>query len=286
MKNGVDGYTNVFPRFPFLYFSMVARLGFSSLGEVFGKATLFPLFLFVMVTEVLTRLIKREEQGGHTHGICIARHAPPVSNLLFADDLMLFCRANSYEVLQLQRCLNTFTDWSGQKINYSKSFVHFSSNMTTDRREILSNLLRIQPANAPGKYLGLPLEVLRSRRQACNEIIDKVDRQLATWKARSLSQAGRTVLLKTVAMALPSYYMSDFLLPKHVCKRIDTKMKNFWWGFDGLSQRFHPKAWDNIYKPKECGGLGLRRMEELNKAFVAKLGWEMVVNRGSLWVEA
>ncbi|KAB1225551.1 hypothetical protein CJ030_MR1G002460 [Morella rubra] len=37
---------------------------------------------------------------------------------------------------------------------------------------------------------------------------------------------------------------------------------------------------------KNVALFGLRRMEELNKALVAKLGWEMAVNRGSFWVEA
>lgn len=52
-------------------------------------------------------------------------------------------------------------------------------------------------------------------------------------------------------------------------------MKNFWWEFDGLSRRFHPKAWDSICKPKSNGGLGLRHMEEVNKTLAEKLGWEM-----------
>lgn len=82
-----------------------------------------------MITEVLTCLIQQKEIRGNIHGIRIARHAPPIFNLLFAYDIMLFCRANSHEVRHVQRCLLTFVEWSGQEINNSKSFVHFSSNI-------------------------------------------------------------------------------------------------------------------------------------------------------------
>lgn len=128
-------------------------------------------------------------------------------------------------------------------------------------------MIRIQTASVVGTYLGVP----RSKSQACNDIRESINRCLAGWKARSLSQAGRTIL-QSVAMALPSYYMYVFLLPKQVCRRLDTKIKNFWWGFDGTVRRLHPKSWASICKSKLCVGLGLRRMEDLNRAFVAKLG--------------
>lgn len=63
------------------------------------------------------------------------------------------------------------------------------------------------------------------------------------WKARTLSQARRTVLIQSVASAIPSYYMSVFCLPKRVCGHIDMKIKNFWWGFTDEHRHFHPKAW-------------------------------------------
>lgn len=86
-------------------------------------------FSFVLVTEVLSRLLKKEETRGSLHGIRIARSAPLVTNILFADDVMLFYRANGNEVHTLRRYLHTYDCWSGQVLNLHKSFLHFSRNL-------------------------------------------------------------------------------------------------------------------------------------------------------------
>jgi hypothetical protein len=45
-------------------------------------------------------------------------------------------------------------------------------------------------------------------------------------------------------------------------------------------------AWSNICQPKSAGGLGIRSLEFLNKALLARLGWKIVTNQPLLWVEA
>lgn len=120
--------------------------------------------LFVLVIEVLSRLISREEVMGCIHGIQIARYAPPIANLFFADDVMLFCRANAREVRTIDNYLRKFATWSRQSINHNNSFLHFSNNLSPERRTQLALLLK-----EGGKYLGLPLFILRSKTQACQK---------------------------------------------------------------------------------------------------------------------
>jgi hypothetical protein len=50
------------------------------------------------------------------------------------------------------------------------------------------------------------------------------------WKTKFLSQAGREILLKVVVQAIPTYSMGIFLLPKELCKEINSIMQRFWWG--------------------------------------------------------
>jgi hypothetical protein len=63
-------------------------------------------YLFLLVTEGLTALVKQAVARGDLHGVQICRGAPTVSHLLFADDCFLFCRSTLDETNQLMRILN------------------------------------------------------------------------------------------------------------------------------------------------------------------------------------
>lgn len=85
---------------------------------------------------------------------------------------------------------------------------------------------------------------------------------------------------------MPSYSMSTFLLPKGWCTDLDRSFKNFFWGFSSNHKGFTPFAWSSICQPKELGGLGLRRMADINRALISKLGWFMYTRPEALWVKA
>lgn len=101
----------------------------------------------------------------------------------------------------------------------------------------------------------------------------------------ALSQVGRKTLIKAVARAMPLCCVSTFLLPRGWCEDINRMLKNFWWGFSAQkSHNFTPKAWSSICLPKEVGGIGIRKMYEVNLALVAKLGCQVLNNPEKLWV--
>lgn len=62
-----------------------------------------PLFLYLCIigSEVLARLINREVSRGNNKGVKVANGAPPISKLFFADDAMFFCNAKMSEVRSL-----------------------------------------------------------------------------------------------------------------------------------------------------------------------------------------
>jgi len=45
-------------------------------------------------------------------------------------------------------------------------------------------------------------------------------------------------------------------------------------------------AWDKVCKLRAKGGLGLCRMEAVNKAFRCKVAWRILENEPNLWVQA
>jgi hypothetical protein len=134
-------------------------------------------------------------------------------------------------------------------------------------------------------YLGLPLMFGTSRKDAFQPLIDKVISKINGWRAKTLSQAGRTVLIKSTAAAIPTYAMSTFLLPSSLCHTLDRRFKDFWWGFPSDKARhLSLKSWDSICLPRHQGGLGLRKMSIMNQALIMKLGWKFLTT-SSLWVQ-
>jgi hypothetical protein len=154
---------------------------------------------------------------GLLKGICIAKSCPPINHLLFADDLIIFAKATSTEALALSGCLQKYCSWSGQKINSGKSSILFSKNTPPASVSSILGIIPFRLSPSRPVHLGLPLTLGSSRKEAFQPIIDKVLSKISGWRAKTLSQAGRTVLIRSTAAAIPAYAMSTFLLPVSLC---------------------------------------------------------------------
>jgi len=135
------------------------------------------------------------------------------------------------------------------------------------------------------KHLGLPMFFGRSKQNSFMDILDKVHNKIEGWRAKTLSQAGKSVLLKVVASSIPSYAMSSFPFPDILCCRLDTSFKNFWWGFPkGKNHNLSLKSWNSLCLPKDHGGMGFRLMKDINISLITKFGWKILSNHDCLWV--
>ena len=90
-----------------------------------------------------------------------------------------------------------------------------------------------------GKYLGLPMVVSRTKYQIFGFIIDNIKRRLESWKNKLLSSVGKEVMLKEVTMAMPTYVMSCFKLPRKLYKDLSSAMANYWWGEANGKNKMH-----------------------------------------------
>ena len=98
-------------------------------------------YLFLLCAEGLSSLLTKAEQCGNIHGVKVARGAPPVSQLFFADDCFIFISATADEGNALKKCLSDYAQAFGQKINFEKSAMSFSANMDDATREVMRELL-------------------------------------------------------------------------------------------------------------------------------------------------
>jgi hypothetical protein len=202
---------------------------------------------------------------------------------LFADDLIIFAKATSSEAIAINTCLHKYCSWSGQKVNNGKSSILFSKNTSPASISSILGIIPYRRTSSAPLYLGLPLLFGSSRKKAFQPLIDKVLSKITGWRAKTLSQAGRTVLIKSTAAAIPTYAMSTFLLPSSLCKTLDRRFKDFWWGFPpAKSRNLSLKSWDSICLPRNQGGLGLRKMVTTNLALITTLGWNLL-HSNSLW---
>ncbi|CAN1774444.1 Putative ribonuclease H protein At1g65750 [Linum perenne] len=136
-----------------------------------------------------------------------------------------------------------------------------------------------------GRYLGVPVLHGRIARQTYQPIIKRIDAKLSGLKVSSLSLAGRITLALIVLNAIPAYVMQTSALPSHICEKIDQKIRNFFWGSSDNCRKVHLVSWDTICKPKDRGGLGLRKAKELNLAYMMKLAFLFFKSPNDLWVQ-
>jgi hypothetical protein len=116
----------------------------------------------------------------------------------------------------------------------------------------IQSILPYDHTPASAKYLGLPLLIGKSKSAAFSDIQEKVQGKIEGWHSKTLSQASRTILVKVVASAIPSYAMSSFLLPDGFCHNLDKAFKNFWWGFPkDKSHNLSLKSWSSLCLPKD-----------------------------------
>lgn len=116
-------------------------------------------YIFILCMEHLSRQIHYLVDYQKWKAIKISRNGPKISHLLFVDDITLTSRLTTTSVHSIIDTLNQFTQKSGQSINFIKSTIYFSRNVTQIDKSFVLTSFNMQEGVQFGKYLGFPLLV-------------------------------------------------------------------------------------------------------------------------------
>uniref|UniRef100_A0A803PWZ9 Reverse transcriptase domain-containing protein n=1 Tax=Cannabis sativa TaxID=3483 RepID=A0A803PWZ9_CANSA len=241
-------------------------------------------YLFILCSEVLSRMLLAKEAEGLISGFKVSRGSPSISHLMYADDTFVFCKANVEEVNTILDCINEYGAWSGQRLNVQKSAYVFSDNTARDTQLEIVERLGFRKLGSEDKFLGNPIQWTKSKMRDFKFLKDKILAKIEGWRCKLLSQAGRATLIRSVAQSVPMYSMSSFLLPKGLCRELDQAIRKFWWTGGGDKDRYLALVeWDALCLPMDRGGLNFKKFEDINLALLAKLGWKLASGDTSLW---
>ena len=122
-----------------------------------------------------------------------------------------------------------------------------------------------QPIYDPTRPFATP-SCGKSRVNTFKELEEKIHNCVLGWKEKFISKAGREILIKTVAQAIPTYAMSLFKLPKSMCDSINSLLANI--------------GGDKIKRNERSIGLIGKNYAQARK----KGGWDLEICTHSTWL--
>lgn len=201
--------------------------GFFNAGRGVMQGDPLSPYLFELCIEALTQLLNRGTDTGRIkyHPNCIK---VPLTDLCFADDLLIFSNASSTSLQGIEEFMESFYIMSWLKVSYNKS-ENFYFRVDSSSQQQLANLVGLKVTKQPVRYLGVPLIAGKLRVSDYQPLIDKITSRISSWSSRFLSFAGRLQLKDSVLFSITNYWSSTFILPTKVIRNIEQLCSSFLW---------------------------------------------------------
>ncbi|KAG6469541.1 hypothetical protein ZIOFF_070470 [Zingiber officinale] len=227
-------------------------------------------FLFILAAELLSRGI--EALFAAYPGMAYATGCDMrVSHLAYADDVVIFLNGSLDCVRRGKEFLDRYEAQSGQAINAEKSSFFPSRCISDRRRQQIAAVTGFGLGERPMLYLGVPIISGNKRTVHFAPLLAKIQRKFQGWNLSRLSHGGRLMLIQSVLSSLPVYLLQVIQPPLEALRKLEGVFASFFWSSVGHDRKVHWVAWRDICRPKQEGGLGIRRLSEVGAALSMKL---------------
>nr|GEW20439.1 reverse transcriptase domain, reverse transcriptase zinc-binding domain protein [Tanacetum cinerariifolium] len=163
-------------------------------------------FLFIIVMDGLHMALNDGLAANMFHVITVGSPGMHLSQLFYANDVIVLSERNLNDVENIMRILNIFYIASGLKISIYKSN-GYGVGVSFNEVEIMAFYMGCEVAS-----------------------IDRFKARLSGWSANLLSIGGRLTLIKSMLGSLGIYYLSIFKVLEMVVKSLESLHTSFFWG--------------------------------------------------------
>lgn len=121
---------------------------------------------------------------------------PLISHLLYADDFLIFANGQEKSMQGLIDTLPKYEKWLGQKIGKEKSAIFPSNRINSSQILELLRTTSFKEGKFSVTYLGMPFVFGRLLLRTMEPLIEKIKKNVASWKGRLLSEDAQMLLLR------------------------------------------------------------------------------------------
>jgi len=125
-------------------------------------------------------------------------------HLIFAENLILFCKAEEKSIKVLSEGLEVLAFESGLYVNKENSHVIIGVKDKT-YKETLIQLIGFADGGLPLRYLGVPISSTRLTKLYSQQLVDKITTEIRMSGSGHFSYAGRVTQINSVLMGLISF---------------------------------------------------------------------------------
>lgn len=156
-------------------------------------------YLFLLVAYGLSNAIEKYIVDGRIQPLKVCRRAPGISHLLFANDSLLFFKAEPEQAVRVKEILHLYECSTGQLINLAKCSLLVSEFCPQERLERIKQALQVGNTTYEEKYLGLPTPEGRMKAGQFQPMKDRLSKRMSDWNEKYMSSGAKEVLIKSVA---------------------------------------------------------------------------------------